>query len=879
METLRPVRTTFVCSLDEPLPLAEVGGKAFNLRRVLELDLPAPRGVVVTNHSFRTFLDQHELGQRIDQLLTGLAQTPAARRQRSAAIRELVLSAEIPAAVREEIASVLPSLAANGKLIVRSSAVGEDSVCDSFAGQLDSILHVEPKCEAICTALKQCWASYWSERVLSYQQNRRVALQGMGVIIQEQTDSAWSGVLFTEHPLEGAQSMLVEYCPGLGDKLVSGMVTPVSLTIPRGGQMSGDLPQLQTLAEYGLKIERAFNGPQDIEWTVAQDNRIYLLQSRPITSRAEPVLVAETRVVWSNANVNENYPDPITPLLYSIASLGYYHYFRNLGLALGVSRRRVAAMEEPLRQLVGVHGARLYYNLTNIYAVLRMAPFGEWLSAAFANFVGAELVEPAESELTWRGYARSRLRQACEVAVIAVRSCWQFAFLERRVARFERTVAQFAEQTLPAKLPQQSTSELLAHLRGFLDIRCHRWLDASLADAAAMLSYGLLKRLLNQEFPEGDQAALHNSLLKGLRDVVSGVPAQRLWELSRQVRDDPRLKALFQSNSSEFIWQELSTNRELADFHQQVQRFLTEWGFRCSGELMLTVPSFQERPAAVIEILQAYVNLTGESPAERLQRQQAERTTETARVLGELRKRWLVWLVPWPTKGTLARFLLKWTQRAIMCRERARLKQALLYSRLRRITLAIGKRLVRNEMLERADDVFYLTASELEMLLAGGSMYPEQTRELVSLRQAAQREVTRSKPPDTFSLPVGAYWTPSDAPNLPGATDSAVQTLPGMGVCGGKVTAAAAVLGDVTEIANLKQGDILVTRQTDPGWGPVFPLIGGLVIERGGMLSHGAILAREYGLPTVVGIAEATQRICAGQLLTVDGDRGLVELH
>lgn len=886
METLRPVRTTFVCSLDEPRPLAEVGGKAFNLRRILELDLPAPRGVVVTSHAFRMFLDQHALGQRIEQLLTGIEQTPAALGQSSAAIRELVMSTEIPAAIREEIAMALPSLAANGKLIVRSSAVGEDSACDSFAGQLDSILHVEPNCEAICSALRQCWASYWSERVLGYQQSRRVVLQGMGVIIQEQIDSAWSGVLFTEHPQHGPESMLLEFCPGLGDQLVSGQVTPESLTIPRNQRATKLNPaalsraQLATLAEYGLALERSFGGPQDIEWTVTKDGQIYLLQSRPITSRSQPVLVAKEKVVWSNANVNENYPDPITPLLYSIARLGYYHYFRNLGLALGVSRRRVAAMEEPLRQLVGMNGARLYYNLTNIYAVLRMAPFGEWLSTAFANFVGAELVAPAESQLTWRGFARSRLRQAWEVSFIAVRSGWQFAFLERRVARFERTVAQFSEQTLPEKLPQQSTSELLAHFRGFLNIRCNRWLDASLADAAAMLSYGLLKRLLNREFPEGDQAALHNSLLKGLRDVVSGVPAQKLWELSRQIRDNPKLNVLFQNNSSEFIWQELSINPELTDFHQQVQRFLAECGFRCSGELMLTVPSFQERPAAVIEILQAYVNLTGESPAERLQRQQTERTAETARVLGELRKRWLFRFLPWPRKSTLARFLLSWTQRAIVCRERARLKQALLYSRLRRIALAIGERLVARELLDLAEDVFFLTASELETLLAGGSMYPQHTRELVSLRQAAQREVTRSKPPDTFSLPAGSYWKPDGtvSDSLTGASESAV-SLQGMGVCGGRTTAAAAVLSDVTEIANLKPGDILVTRQTDPGWGPVFPLIGGLVIERGGMLSHGAILAREYGLPTVVGIAEATQRIRAGQLLTVDGDRGLVELH
>jgi rifampicin phosphotransferase len=310
-----------------------------------------------------------------------------------------------------------------------------------------------------------------------------------------------------------------------------------------------------------------------------------------------------------------------------------------------------------------------------------------------------------------------------------------------------------------------------------------------------------------------------------------------------------------------------------------VNAFLNEWGFRCSGELMLTVPSFQERPAALVEILQAYAQLDGESPAERLERQEQERKAESARILNQLSGRWLAWFLPWPRKSFVARCLLRWTQQAIVCRERARLKQSLLYSRLRRIALAIGDQWVARQLLSQRDDVFFLTASELESILAGGAMHPNATRELVAVRQAAHAEVTRATPPDTFSLPAGSYWQPSASDSSRSFSENAEATLQGMGVCGGKASAPAAVLGDVTEFARLTQGNILVTRQTDPGWGPVFPLIQGLVIERGGMLSHGAILAREYGLPTVVGIANATQRIRSGQTVTVDGDRGLVELH
>ena len=143
----------------------------------------------------------------------------------------------------------------------------------------------------------------------------------------------------------------------------------------------------------------SFDRPQDIEWTIDADGRLWIVQARPITTAAERrpgplrerrLSGAELHVQWSNANVNENFPEPISPLLYSIASAGYYHYFRNLGLSFGISRRRLAAMEQPLRQIIGVHGARMYYNLTNIHAVLRTAPFGERLAASFNQFVGAD---------------------------------------------------------------------------------------------------------------------------------------------------------------------------------------------------------------------------------------------------------------------------------------------------------------------------------------------------------------------------------------------------------------------------------------------------------------------------------------------------------
>jgi pyruvate,water dikinase len=251
--------------------------------------------------------------------------------------------------------------------------------------------------------------------------------------------------------------------------------------------------------------------------------------------------------------------------------------------------------------------------------------------------------------------------------------------------------------------------------------------------------------------------------------------------------------------------------------------------------------------------------------------------TETSGLLWKLLRRS-------PAKAVAVWFLVRWTQRAIAYRERARLKQALLYTRCRRIALAIGDRAVQAGMLRRPDDIFMLTCDEIDELGSGRAMFPYRIHELVDLRLREHALLADMHPSDTIRLRESEYLQPGPAPSSLSTEFIAAQqaqddeqdgeTLRGVGACGGRAVARAAVLTDVRDASRLEQGDVLVTRQTDPGWAPVFCLITGLVIERGGMLSHGAIIAREFGLPCVVGVKNATQRIPHASRVTVDGDRG-----
>jgi len=639
---------------------------------------------------------------------------------------------------------------------------------------------------------------------------------------------------------------------------------------------------MRALAHAAVILEETLGGPQDVEWTLDEAGRLFVVQSRPITEGRRPGGASAPATLWSNANVSENFPAPISPLLYSIAATGYYHYFRGLGQAFGLSARRLHAMEHHLRRLIGVHGARMYYNLTNIHAVLRIAPCGARLVDAFNQFVGAgQTAAPPRAATTWGAARRGRLGRLVELAVIARKTALQYAFLGRRIAAFEQRIDRFAAGTAPGALATRPLPELLDDFRAFREIRCHRWTDAALADAASMVCYALLQRLLRAGLPGADQPALHNTLLKGLPDLVSSVPAFKLWALSRRIRETPALQALFANRAGGEILERLAGDPAFADFCRELDEFLEQWGFRCSGELMLTVPSFQEDPAALLAILKAYTDAEGEAPAEVLRRQEAERLAETARVLAILRSWPLHRRVPGLRLAHAVALVLRWTQRAIAFRERARLKQALLYSRCRRIVLAIGDRLIAQGLLTDRTDVFFLTADELDALVSGAAMFPYHVGELVAQRRREHAELAAMTPPDAFILPEGSYLAPTTAPDPAGAaraTTGPDDELRGVSACGGRTTGRAAVLGDVSEAGRLVAGDVLVTRQTDPGWGPVFFLIKGLVMERGGMLSHGAIIAREFGLPAVVGVGDATTRIPAGRTVMVDGDQGLVRL-
>lgn len=853
----------------------ECGAKARNLARLGRLGYRVPPGVVVADGAFQRHLREAGVEDLCGRLVSRLMalETGEIRRQ-CAVIRERILETPLGRDLRNELGRV--HSAWNGKrLAVRSSAAGEDRNDASFAGQLESVLGVASPGQ-LEDAIRTVWASLWSERSLLYARHRGFGSMRMGVIVQEQIDAQFSGVLFTRNPVvaSSGEETVIEYTAGLGDRLVAGEITPsrarvrhsdLTVACDDTGARAAEpaLPDetLVRLTRIGFELEQALGAPQDVEWSV-DGQGVVLLQARPVTA------TGAGRVVWTNANIAENFPDVVSPFLYSIVRQGYTAYFRNLGLGFGISRRRIAAMSEVLRDIVGLQGGRLYYNLTHIHAALYLMPGGPWLARWFNQFTGAREF-PKVAEV--RANAAQRL---FELARVVVMTAWKYLRVHRRIARFERTVDRYAEATHPRLLTVKRLPELASDLRGFMDIRLNRWNDAALADTAAMVCCGALKYVLPRNGSVPEEETVHGTLLSGLPGIASARPIVELWKLSREIRGDPRLRSLFASATAAGISERLASP-EFAAFGKRFERYLDLWGFRYSRELMLTNPTPREDPLPVIRLLQSYAKEVGRGPEEISAGQRAIREQLTQRIATRLTPQaWLRWLPL--TKAGRFRWMLRAAQGSILLRERARMKQALLYTRLRHVVLRIGEELAALGRIDRRESVFQLEADEV-LALANGTLAPQRARELIRGRQEEQERFAGIEPPDSLVLAPGEHWRPESAAPVV-AQEGAIQSLRGSCACGGRVEGVAAVVLDVREADRVRAGDILVTRQTDPGWAAVFFLIKGLIIERGGMLSHGAIIAREYGIPAVVGVPEATLRIRSGDRVRVDGDQGVVEL-
>jgi rifampicin phosphotransferase len=868
-----------------------VGGKAASLGELIHAGFAVPEGFCVTTAAYE--LVSAGLEPILAELATTRSNEVARLAELASAARAILLHAPIPTGVTEAVTSAYQTLFYGEPMpvSVRSSATAEDLPEASFAGQQDTYLNIIG-IEAILRAIQHCWASLWSDRAISYRASLSLDPRDvrLAVVVQRLVVASVAGVLFTANPLTGKRHQAVlDANPGLGEAVVSGATNPDHFVVntPTGEIVERRLgdkrviiqavtsggtqrieqseqhstaclsdPQLRMLAELGAQVEAHYGTPQDIEWAIDASGQVFLLQARPITTLFplpdESPSTGEHLRVYLSFNVQQGTYQPSTPMgisatrLFTSSLVTFFGFpprdrLRGPDFIIKAGSRIFLDVTAALRSSFGrrfllqamgeaeVHAATIFQKLLSDPR-LSLRPTPRW------PFVRTMLLLLVRSGLLWT------LPQTLLMPRTA------HTRLQRLVSRL-RSTGKVAANT-PASVRLATAERLL------FDMPPRLLSAASSVMPGGMGTFSLVGRLL------GDLAAESECQV-----VLRGTPGNpttemnlALWTLSEQVQADPSTAQQVRETSPAQLANDYRRGALPPPLQQGLTSFLTTYGHRGVAELDLGQPRWSEDPTYVLGILADYLRLPDQALSPALQFRRATEEAEAMVVELTNRARRKSWL-----RGLLVGFFLSRARALAGLREMPRFCIALLMARVRTLLWPVGEELVRAGRLSEAEDIFFLTLSETHAALAGSDLRAEvRTRRVLYDQERTRRHVPL------------VLLSDGTEPAVAGpAAVLAEGVLQGTPASPGVVTALARVILDPHD-AHLEHGEILVAPSTDPGWTPLFLQASGLVMEMGGAMAHGAIVAREYGIPAVVGVYGATGRIVTGNRITIDGAAGTV---
>jgi rifampicin phosphotransferase len=855
--------------------IALAGGKGANLRELSRAGLPVPPGFVLTTEAYDAFVESNEIGIAIVKLASApRADDPAAFEEVAGRINALFAGGKVPEEMAEEVRAAYAKLGEDSEtpVAVRSSATAEDLAGASFAGQQQTYLNVHGA-GTLLEAVKDCWASLWTARAMVYRARQGIDPDtvGLAVVVQRMVESEAAGVLFTANPANGRRSeAVIGAAWGLGESVVSGSVTTDDIVVEKesgrvlsretadkevmtvyteSGTEERPVPEERrrqqvlddeaaaALTRYGARIEELYGTPQDIEWALA-GSAFFIVQSRPITALPEPEAdpptdwsVPDPKALYVRASIVEQMPDPLSPLFAELIEGSVVRSLRKLmDEILGKPILREDDLGFPT-----INGyAYYYYKLAAMWRVSVRSP------VAFRVLMGSG---KGGSVTRWREYSRPRYKKTVEG--------WEAKPLDDLTA-----------------------TRLLAGARELLDAGAEYYTSVQtiipLAASSEALFTAFYDRLVRRE---GDPPA--QTFLLGF-DSTPIRADKSLYDLAVWCGEHPGLAAALTDAPSDRASELLHTEEPPAGVDEGVW---TEWRSRFQSHLDLyghTVynldfvnPVAADDSAPLFDTLKFYLRGEGQNPHER-QKRTAERREEATRAVLER--------LDGPRRNLLGR-LLKWAQDVAPVREDALADVGLAWSVMRRMLLELGRRLAQAGAVERPADVFWLRRDEAQKLassLDAGETRLGSLSNAVEERKILWRGQRRVTPPQL--LPKGTWvelfrrWMPAASEEQTG------DTLKGVGASAGQVTAPARVLGGPENFGQMRPGEVLVAAITTPAWTSLFAMSSAVVTDVGGPLSHSSIVAREYGIPAVLGTGVATRRIQSGQSIRVDGDAGTVTL-
>jgi len=818
--------------------VAIVGGKGANLGELSHVSgLRVPAGFCVTTDAFQRALEQLPSIDRLDELSGLDPGQQEAVRSLSREIRSDLERTAIPDDVESAIVSALADMGSESAYAVRSSTPREDSATTSFAGLHDTYLDIVGP-EAILAHIRRCWASTFTERAVTYRLRRGPDGQrvGMAVVVQRMVEAHASGVLFTADPVNGNRKVVtLEAIPGLGEPLVSGRVSPDAFRV-RDGQIIERAvrshlltdAQVLELERLGRRVESHFGQPQDVEWCF--DGHFRIVQSRPITTLFPlPAADDDSPRVYLSVGHQQMMTDPMKPLGMSFWQL------------------TAAAPMHPA-------GGRLFVDAGHLLA----SPTNRDRLVA-----GFEKSDPLTGDALRTLIARDFIPLVAE----------------------DSPPPQFLAPPDPIETDQAIVEELIAAGRASVDALRHEieqqtgsaLIDAIVEDIPKMKqvlfdprSYQVFMlamnaaEWLNEHLEEWlGEKNLADTLTRSVPNNVTSEMGLALLDVADVLRPHPDVIEFLRPVDHRDFLDELTSLDGGPQVQRALQAYLEKYGMRCVGEIDITRPRWSEEPSALVPVILANIdNFEAGEASRRWQVGLVEAEAKEREVLERLRA-----LPAGSNKADETKEMIDRVRTFIGYREYPKYGMVSRYSVYKQALLGEAARLARIGVLPDTEDAFFLTFPEL----ADAVRTLQVDTELIRERQRAFVSYQTLTPPRVLTSEGEAVTGSYRREHMPAGT------LVGVPVSAGTVEGRARVIADLGQ-ADLGTGDILVTAFTDPSWSPLFVTIKGLVTEVGGLMTHGAVIAREYGLPAVVGVERATQLIRDGQRIRIHGTDGFVEL-
>ncbi|MEZ7892446.1 MAG: PEP/pyruvate-binding domain-containing protein [Candidatus Wallbacteria bacterium] len=906
-----------------------VGGKGANLFSLSGFGVNVPAFIVLSTELFDYYVNEI-LGGSFNKAVSELdCSTPAAIAKTGSKLRSLFKSSHLPKDVSDKIIkSVRENIGDNVFCAVRSSAEAEDSKEFSYAGQLDSFLFCKTDSE-ILDAVLGCFASGFSDRAIAYRNVKSIPNTGVkvAVVIQKMINGAVSGVAFTVNPISKKyDEILISAVPGLGEGLVSGELNsdqyvcrkfPAvsfinSEVIEKSEKIIFDVEkgygtkrvnvegadakkaclsteQALALAVICKNIEANYqNKPQDIEWTIEYGEKgpvIYILQARPITTLdvLRPSAL-EYKTIWDNSNIVESYSGITSPLTFSFALNAYHMVYVQFCEVLKVPAEKIIENDVYFANMLGLLHGRVYYNIKNWCRLISVLPGYNYNRRFMEQMMGVkQKIDFTPADTSKGGFFKKYFVELPRLMLSGLALARAFFTIESRIKDFMSIYQRMFDKYHKYDFQNSQPHKLMDIYYELENTVLRNWKAPIINDFMAMIFFGLLKLLIDKWGLDAGGNSLHNELVAGQGNVESTLPMRKLQEIAGIIKNDAALSEVFKNNTEEnlkemFISGKLSENPDsYKKVSAMILEYLDEFGFRSMNELKLEVPSLTEKPQFLFSILKNYVSANSRHDEQAGEKEREIRTAAEKAVGEKLAGKKFLFVF---SKQRLFDFIVRYTKKAVAFREYQRFARTKMFGLARMIFVGIGRQFCKLNVINDYNDIFYLNKDEIFSFIAGTSTI-QNLKGLIELRKSEYAAFEKMEDlPDRLETYGSVYCN-----DLTVASEGYQNNInaDGSGEIKGTCCCPGIVRGRVKVILNPSDdmslnGEILVAARTDPGWVPLFPSAAGLLIERGSILSHSAIVARELGLPAIVGITNITKILKTGDIVEMDGAKGIVRI-